>query len=155
LSIDFQVLSDPGFEAPSQGAGSFAYNPTGSPWTFTGQAGLASNGSGFNNPPAPGGSQVAFVQGTGSISHAVDLDAGRYVLSLGAAQRPGNQQTVQVLVDNAVVATVTPSGSLFAPYATSPFAVTAGSHTIAFVGLNPQGGDNTAFLDQISISKPL
>ena len=146
------VLSDPGFETPSLGAGSFAYDPTGSAWTFAGGAGLASNGSGFDNPLAPQGTQVAFLQGSdSSISQAVDLAAGTYVIAFNAAQRPGNQQTFEVLVDGAVVATVTPSGSGFAPYATHPFTVTAGSHTITFVGLNPQGGDNTAFLDNSAV----
>src|SRR5262249_11423476 len=148
------VFSDPGFETPSQGAGAFAYDPTGSPWTFTGQAGLARNGSAFNNPNAPEGSQVALLQGTGSISQTVDLAAGTYVLSLTAAQRPGNQQTFQVLVDNVVVATVTPSGSVFSAYSTEPFTLTAGAHTIEVVGLKPRGGGRTAVLDPISISHP-
>jgi hypothetical protein len=101
------------------------------------------------------------LQGTGgSISQVVNLDAGTYAISLSAAQRPGNQQTFQILtfqilVDNAVVGVVTPGGSGFASYTTGPFTLTAGAHTIEFVGLNPQGGDNTAFLDQISISNPV
>ena len=39
------------------GAGQFQYRPTGSPWTFTGGAGISGNGSGFTagNPPAPRG----------------------------------------------------------------------------------------------------
>jgi hypothetical protein len=140
------AASDPDFATPSLGAGTYAYDPAGSPWTFTGTAGLASNGSLFNNPPAPQGSQVAFLQGSGSISQTFDLAAGTYVLGFLAAQRPGNQQTFEVLVDGAVVAMITPSGSQFALYTTSPFTVTAGAHTIEFVGLNPLGGDNTAFL---------
>src|SRR5262249_50203973 len=110
------ALSDPGFEAPSLGAGSYAYNPTGSAWTISASSGLASNGSGFNNPTAPQGNQVAFLQSNGSISQSVDLAAGTYVLAFRAAQRGGNQQTFQVLVDGAVVATVTPSGGAFATY---------------------------------------
>jgi hypothetical protein len=95
------------------------------------------------------------LQGSGSsISQTVDVPAaGTYVVSFQAAQRPGNAQTFEVEVDGAVVGTITPSGSQFASYATGPFTVTAGSHTIQFVGLNPQGGDNTAFLDQIRSSQ--
>jgi CSLREA domain-containing protein len=144
------LLTDPGFETPSLGPSAYAYDPAGSPWTFSGSAGLASYGSLFDNPPAPQGSQVAFLQGSGSISQSVDFAAGTYVLGFLAAQRPGNQQTIEVLVDGEVVATITPSGSQFALYTTSPFTVTAGAHTIEFVGLNPLGGDNTAFLDQVS-----
>src|SRR5262249_26523789 len=116
-----------------------------------------SNGSAFNNPTAPDGSQVAFLQQSSSISQAVNLAAGLYSLSFQAAQRPGNQQTFQVEVDGAVVATVTPADSQFALYTTGHFLITtAGSHTIQFVGTNAQG-DNTAFLDQIqmSIAQPL
>jgi hypothetical protein len=56
-----QVFSDPGFETPYVGVNSFADNPTGSPWTITGSTGLASNGSGINNPQAPEGIQAAFL----------------------------------------------------------------------------------------------
>ena len=72
------------------GAGQFRYRPTGSPWTFTGGAGISANGSGFTagNPPAPQGSQVAFLQGTGSFSQAVaGWAAGSYRLTFYAAQR--------------------------------------------------------------------
>ena len=150
------ALSDPGFETPALSPGSFAYLPSGSPWTFAGSSGLASNGSAFNNPPAPPAGQLAFLQGgDSSISQVVNLAAGTYVIALSAGQRPGNQQTFQVKVDGAVVATLTPSGAVaFATYATSPFTVTAGAHTIQLVGLNPLGGDNTAFVDQIQILDP-
>src|SRR5262249_30207215 len=81
-SLAVAVFSDPGFETHSVGAGSYAYDPTGSPWTFSGKtdngSGLASNGSAFNNPSAPEGSQVAFLQATGSISQVINLDAGTY-----------------------------------------------------------------------------
>ena len=70
-------LYDPGFEDPLQGTGTSAYQyrPTGSAWTFSGTAGVAGNGSGFTagNPDAPQGSQVAFLQKTGSISQVVDF----------------------------------------------------------------------------------
>jgi hypothetical protein len=159
------LIADPGFETPSLGSGSYRYRPTGSPWAFidplgTNNAGLASNGSGFNNPPAPQGSQVAFLQASGSMSQVVYLPAGTYVLNFMAAQRqepnqPPQQQTFQVEVDGTELAAVTPSGSQFALYTSGPFVVvTAGPHIIQFVGLNPLGGDNTAFLDQILIGPP-
>ncbi len=71
------MIGDPGFEQVQVGAGQFRYNPTGSAWTFAPQngnsgSGIAANGSGFTagNPAAPQGSQVAFLQATGSISQA-------------------------------------------------------------------------------------
>ena len=152
-------LQDPGFETPSVGTGTygaFRYNPSGSPWTFDNGSGVAGNGSGFTagNPNAPQGTQVAFLQATGSFSQSVTLAAGTYSLSFSAAQRANFQsssQTIQVQVDGAAVGTFTPAGTNYAAYNTASFTVTAGSHTIRFVGLDPDGQDNTAFIDQVSL----
>jgi hypothetical protein len=152
-------VSDPGFENPSQGAGgsAYQYRPTGSPWTFSGTAGLSGNGSGFTsgNPDAPQGSQVAFLQETGTISQVVNFAAaGSYRISVSAAQR-GNYGTsnekVQVRVDGTVVGTFTPASTSYATDTTASFNVTAGSHTITFVGVDPTGADYTALLDRASI----
>ena len=101
------------------GAGQFRYRPTGSPWAFAGVAGIAANGSGFTagNPPAPEGTQVAFLQKTGSFSQAVaGWAAGSYRLTFHAAQR-GNfgtsRQDFRVLVDGVAVGTFTPSGTSY------------------------------------------
>jgi hypothetical protein len=153
------TVSDPGFETPSVGTGSSAYkyDPTsGTPWTFSATSGVAGNGSGFTsgNPNAPQGTQVAFLQGTGTVSQAVTFAAGSYTISFSAAQRQNFQsssQTINVTLDGNTVNTITPSGTSYASYTTSSFTVSAGSHTIAFVGTNPNGGDNTAFIDQITI----
>ena len=80
--------------------------PNGSPWQFSGKAGVSSNGSAFTggNPNAPDGTQVAFIKNTGSMSQSVYLDAGTYSLSFLAAQRGSYQtqnQQIQVLVDGA------------------------------------------------------
>ena len=85
-------IGDPGFEQVAVGAGHFQYRPTGSPWTFSGGAGISGNNSGFTagNPPAPQGAQVAFLQKTGSFSQAVTgWAAGSYVLDL--LRRPAGQ----------------------------------------------------------------
>ena len=139
-------------------ASAYQYDPTGSAWSFSAGAGLAGNGSGFTsgNPNAPQGSQVAFLQASAAtISQAVNFPtASSYVISLSAAQR-GNYGTsneeVQVLVDGTVVDTFTPASTSYATYTTPSFYVTAGSHTISFVGVDPTGADYTALLDQVSI----
>ncbi len=153
------VLADGGFETPNVGSGgsAYRYNPTGSAWTFTGTSGLTGNNSGFTsgNPNAPQGSQAAFVQMTGSVSQTLNLAAGTYTVSFSAAQRANYQnsfQTVRVLIDGVAVGTITPSGTSYATYSTGAFTVAAGSHTLTFVGLNPNGGDNTVFLDQVVIN---
>jgi hypothetical protein len=151
------AFADPGFEGPAVGAGAFRYDPSGSSWSFSGTAGLAGNGSGFTagNPNAPQGTQVAFLQGYGSVSQEISLaTTGDYTVSFGAAQRGiGNAslQTIAVEVDGGGVDTITPVGGSYATYTTAAFTVAAGAHTIAFVGLNPDGGDNTALLDQVAL----
>ena len=149
--------ADRGFEQVSVGAGQYRYHPTGSPWAFADDAGIAANGSGFTagNPPAPEGTQVAFLQKTGSFSQAVaGWAAGSYRLTFRAAQRGNNgtsRQDFRVLVDGVAVGTFTPAGTSYQVLTTAAFTVTAGSHTIAFQGLNSVGGDNTALIDQISV----
>src|SRR5439155_1641517 len=78
------LLSDGGFESPSLGAGSFQYDPAGTPWTFVGGAGVSGNGSAFTsgNPDAPEGTQVGFLQVDGAFSQVVTgLAAGTYALT--------------------------------------------------------------------------
>src|SRR5208337_4068741 len=152
-------FTNPGFENPSQrtGGSAYQYDPKGSAWSFSGGAGLADNGSGFTagNPNAPQGSQVAFLQATGTISQVVNFaTAGSYLIGVSATQR-GNKGTsneeVKVLVDGTVAGTITPASTSYATYTTASFNVTAGSHTITFVGVDPTGKDYTAFLDQVGI----
>ena len=93
---------------------------------------------------------------TGTASQAVNFAAaGNYTISFSAAQRQNHQassQEIKVTVDGVSVLTLTPLGTSYAGYTTASFAATAGSHTIAFVGLDPDSGDNTAFIDQASIA---
>ena len=109
-------------------------------------AGLAGNGSGFTggNPNAPEGSQVAFLQTTGTISQVVNFaEAGSYQISFSAAQRGNNgtsDEEIQVLVDGTVVGTITPASTSYANYTTASFNLTAGSHTITFAGVDPTVG---------------
>jgi hypothetical protein len=147
-----------GFEAPGLGTGwsAYQYNPSGTAWTFTGTSGVAGNGSGFTagNPAAPEGSQVAFLQQYGSISQTVAVAAGTYSLTFSAAQRANYQassQTFAVEVDGVVVGTFTPTGTSYASYTTGSFTLSAGLHTITFVGLDPDGKDNSAFIDQVQL----
>jgi hypothetical protein len=152
------VIGDAGFEQPVVGAGKYQYDPTGSPWAFAGSSGISGNNSGFTagNPPAPEGVQVAFLQGKGSFSQSVaGWAAGSYTLTFDAAQRGNHQaskQDFEVLVDGVVVGTFTPSGTSYQSYTTAVFTVTAGAHTITFLGLDSAGGDNTAFLDAVTVT---
>ncbi|MBY0526199.1 MAG: hypothetical protein K2R98_22585 [Gemmataceae bacterium] len=150
--------TDAGFELPHQGIGTsaYAYAPSGSAWTFSASSGVAGNGSGFTsgNPDAPQGTQVGFLQDAGSsISQAFFFDAGTYTIHFDAAQRqnyqPAGAQTIEVRVDGNLVGTFTP-GSSYTLQTTGSFTVTAGNHTIAFLGLT--SGDSTAFIDDVKVA---
>jgi hypothetical protein len=151
------VFNDPGFEQPPVGSGpnAFQYDPSGAPWSYAGSAGVVGNGSNFGNSNAPQGTQAAFLQGSGgTISQAVTFTAGgTYTVSFEAAQRPGNQQTFEVLLDGNVVGTFNNlTSASYTPLSTASFTVASGVHTLAFEGTNintnVNGGDNTVFLDQ-------
>jgi acetolactate synthase regulatory subunit len=150
------VINDGSFEAPGLAGGSYAYAPDGSPWQFGPGTGVSSNASVFTaaNPNAPDGTQVAFIQRGGAMSQPVYMDAGTYNISMMAAQRAnqGHFQQIEVLIDGACVGTITPTAIVYGPYQTQTFTVKAGTHTVKFVGLNPQGGANTAFIDEVTIS---
>jgi hypothetical protein len=152
------TVGDSGFEALPVGYGNFKYDPTGSAWTFSGGAGVSGNNSAFTsgNPAAPQGSQVGLVQDTGSITQSVaGWAAGSYVISFDAAQR-GNYGTsvenFEVLVDGNVVGSFQPNGTSYQTYTTSSFTLSAGAHTIEFLGLDSAGGDNTVFLDAVAVA---
>lgn len=151
------AINDAGFEQPTLAAGAFAYIPSGSPWTFTGTAGVAANGSGFTsgNQNAPQGLQVAVLQKLGTMSEVVPFVAGNYTISFKAAQRAngGGRQTFQVLIDGTVVGNYNNlTDTNYVSLTTSTFAVTSGNHTIQFKGTNQIGGDNTVFIDQVTIN---
>ena len=146
-----------GFETPSYGQWQYVYNPAGAYWNFVGSSGIACANSAFNNPPAPQGTQVAFVQGGGpgggvisqTITSAVP---GTWTISLSAAQRTNNHQTVAVQLDGKTIGTIAATSSAFAPYSvTAPAVVPAGAHTLAFAG-QQQNGDNTAFIDNVQVT---
>lgn len=91
-------VADPSFEAPALAPG-FQYRPTIAGATFTGGAGIAGNGSGWQFQPAPDGVQVGFLQGTATISQNVSgLTPGMtYAVQFRIAKRPitaSNEVTV-------------------------------------------------------------
>ncbi|MBX7103146.1 MAG: hypothetical protein K1X57_03645 [Gemmataceae bacterium] len=149
-------LADSAFELPAIAAGTFRYNPSGGPWAFTGTSGVATNYSAFTsgNPIAPQGNQVLFLQGTGAVSQVVNFPAGSYAIQFSAAQRGngGGKQTFNILLDGQVLGVVNNlSGTGYSALTTTTFTATAGNHTITLVGTNLNGGDNTAFVDQLAV----
>jgi hypothetical protein len=152
---------DSSFEEISVGAAGYLVAPPGSDWMFSGVGGSGSGVTGNNsaltsgNPNAPVGSQVAYLQAFGTITQSVGGWAGgTYTISFDAAQRQNyaGVEDFEVLVDGNVVGSFTPSGYSYQTYTTSNFAVTAGSHTIEFLGIDTAGGPSTAFIDAVTIT---
>ena len=147
-----------GFEVPSIGPGADRYDPAGASWIFTGASpngsGLIANGSAFSNPNALQGVQAAFVQEEGIIKQTVSgfLPGTNYTITFLAAERPGNAQTWNLTVNGAVVARYDPgsSANAYVEYSAT-FTATATSETVAFVGTDLAGGDNTIFIDDVQI----
>ena len=160
------VISNFGFETPA--TSSYQYNPSGGSWTFTAQSGsngsgISANGSAFSsgNPSAPQGGQVAFLQGTGSVSQTLmGLIAGAiYQLTFSAAQRNnvyGQQkgQTWQLQVDGTTIGNYLPpeSAQSYVDYSATFTASASNSHTLAFVGTDANGGDNTVLIDNVRLA---
>ena len=57
----------------------------------------------------------------------------------------GSNEEIEVMVDGSVVGTFTPASTSYANYTTASFSVTAGSHTISFVGVDPAGPTTRRF----------
>lgn len=157
-----QGLGNASFELPTLAGGTYAYNPTGATWTFTGNAGIESNGSAWEAANAPDGSQAAFLQGNpnqgtgaiGAISQTVNVaSAGTYVVTFQAARRNGQVQPVRLNVDGASIgATITPTSNSFTTYTTASFSLSAGVHTIRLEATDNAYGDRTTFVDAVTLT---
>lgn len=157
------LLSNGGFETPP--TSSYLYNPSGDAWAFSGAAGNGSgvshDGSAFtsNNPSAPEGEQVAFLQKTGTVSQSlVGLQAGTaYQITFSAANRAtsgfNGGQSWEVQIDGVPVARFLP-GSAGAAYSefSATFKATATSQLLTFAGTNENAGDCTVLIDDVKVS---
>jgi transcriptional regulator CtsR len=149
-----------GFETPVLGSGQFQYGPSGATWALIGGGGISGNGSGFTfeNPNAPEGVQIAFIQGGGRVSQTIaGFSAGvTYTITFSAAQRNmsgSSGQTWNIQIDGTIVGTFAPpqSATSYTDYSTT-FTTTTGSHEVAFQASNLNGGDNTVFIDNVRIT---
>ena len=152
------------FETPALGSGNFSYAPGGGSWTFSESSGgngsgIAANGSAFGNPNAPQGTQTALLQAYGIFSQTLTgfVPGTNYTITYLAAQRGTVQnggESWNVVIDNTVIKTNNPGSNSFTTYNAS-FTASAAMHTLSFVGTDLAGGDNTVFIDNVSINPPL
>jgi hypothetical protein len=159
-------VANPSFQLPVQASAPFfTVNPKGPNvgWNFSGTAGIAGQGSTYtSNNPAPVGTQVGFIQNSGVIGQAVTLQANQaYAVSFLVSQRKlnngsSNSQTLQVKIGNTVIGNFTPTQTIdgtYVQFTSNAFTVpTAGSYNITITGTNTNGGDNTALIDQVTVT---
>ena len=158
-TISSPTVGDSNFQQAPAGSTGTAYDPSGSPWSFAGTSGVSANGSALTsgNGAAPQGSQVGFVQGTGSITQAVaNWSAGTYAIVFQAAMGANtstmaNPEAFTILVDGSAVGTFVPLSTPYQRYSTANFTVSAGSHTIQVVGINGKGGTAADLLESVLI----
>jgi hypothetical protein len=152
-------LVNAGFEVPALG-GSYQYGPsgTGVGWTFASGSGIQGNNSTWGATQAPGGTQTAFIQSTGTVAQTVTLSAGSYTLSFQAARRSysnvaPNLNPVRVTIDGSQVGGLVLPGDTSFSLVSIPFSLTStGPHTIAFTGTD--ASDKTTFIDEVSTAAP-
>jgi len=149
-----------GFESPAvTAANGLQYGAANASWTFspengTSGSGLQKNGSAFGATAAPEGTQMAFVQNGGAMSQSLaDLSAGKYAVRFKAARRGwsgSGQQSLAVYLDDTQLGIFSPGSTQFESFMSNAVSLTAGTHSIRFVGQNTNG-DNTAFVDVVTL----
>ena len=146
-----------GFEnTGSLGGGGWAYAPTGADWSFVGGTGISSNNQPWVNT-APEGTHAGYIQNS-SFSQVLNFASSTtYDITFQAANRPGYNPTGLLLqVDGITVSHLSAqgfqNGAAFGQYRFAGVSISAGNHTIAFVGNNTIGGDTATAIDAISIS---
>ena len=160
------AVRDPGFEWISV-QGGLGYNhgqqltadvPD---WTFTDSstnakwfAGIAYNNTSpytSQNPVAPQGVQVGFIQGDSSISQNVTLAQGNYTLKLQAA-RSGtfpSGETLRIMLGTTPIGIVAPTGTTYQPFAFNLSVPSSGTYALSIVGT--QASTSTVLFDAIVI----
>lgn len=157
------LIQNGGFSSSNVGYGGANYSNGFSPtvvsaagWTFT-------NGSGVINHSWEGVARqgtVAFLQNYSplgwanpSLSQVFNSAASSFQVSFQLAQRPDNQQSVNVMVDGKALApTLKPVGQDWTSYTYNISGLTGASHTLSFNGINLSGmADSSLFIDNVSV----
>src|SRR5579883_1576381 len=149
------TITNPSFETPVLGSGNFQYNPTGATWTFTGDSGIAANGSAFNFAPAPNGVQVAFLQvfgsTTSSFSETISSVSVGDMISFSDAARPGfTANSFNVLYNGSVIGSFTPASTTWTTASVTIPVGAPSSGTLEFVSTGATGGDADVGIDNLT-----
>ena len=160
-----EIITNGGFEFPVLVANTWSSSPAGAVWNFTNAAILnvpddynpMGGYSDWNVMLGWSGHQVAILQTTSSFSQLVNLpESGVYSISWKHAGRTervsaGGNQTYEVLLGTNVLGSF--HTTTFQPFQPINFAFYANpaTYTLTFQG-KPTGGDNTAFIDDVSLT---
>jgi fibronectin-binding autotransporter adhesin len=154
-------IANHGFEAPAFGTDGWSYTPAGASWTWAGSgsgAGVARNGSPWVST-APEGLQAGYIQGQGAasqFSQSVTItDAAWYNIGFQGQNRPNyNAVGVVLQVDGIEVARWDHTQFNNANWAakSATVALTAGPHTLTFLGWNTAGGDTATAIDNVTMT---
>ena len=145
----------------------WGFEPAGSGWTYTGNPTTSSSPSaaGIYMPdgnaavwcvkqPAPDGQWVAIIkQGGGMATTFGVASPGRYRMVFHAAGRSGyGPHRFDILIDGQVISQVRTTHPLFRRYAYVLPDLAAGTHTLAFQGVD-ENSDRTSLVDDIRIER--
>jgi hypothetical protein len=164
-------VSERGFEEPALAAGfrAYIYNPTGTPWTYVGGAGISRPPNSFTPNRPPEGDQAAFLQneaGATSICRELSgLTASTvYHLTFLYGGRAGQPNQVgctfcnganpfDVRINGATIATFTSIPLETYVSTTLEFTASGGSTELCFVSLSMGVRDLTTFFDDVKIEE--
>ena len=144
------------YESPVLASGGYTYNITNAGWTFSGESGIASNGSPWYVPAAPNGTQAAFIQRTGAISQSLSITtAGEYSLSckvIGRGGFPAN--SINVYLDGIQVGTINASeqnSSTWIKWNSKSIKLSVGNHSLKFQGVGSGSADVDSAIDAVQL----
>jgi BspA type Leucine rich repeat region (6 copies)/PKD domain len=165
-----QTIQNPDFATPSvydsgNNYYSWEFAPAGASWSFTGNSGIAANGSGYVyfSPPDPipnGNPQCAFLQSisgsSASISQTLTFPAANdFTITFYSSQRDVDtrdntqNQPLFVQVDGQLVFYAVPPVG-WQSYNTAPIFLAAGTHTLNFACAEVTG-NATVLFDQVGV----
>jgi hypothetical protein len=161
-----------GYGPDGQGAGLPGLPSAPPGWTFVGLTGIAAKGSAFGVNNATNGNhngatstsgQAAVIQGGNGffgVSKPSEIyqtisgfGGGTASVTFSIESRGAATNSIDVKLDSQDLGTyMASSSSSFNTITTPTVAVTPGSHTLYFISINPDGQDNTQFIDNVSLT---
>jgi hypothetical protein len=154
------AVPDASFEAPGVG-GTYVRNPTVAGLTFTGDAGIAGNGTGLA-PAAPFGSQVGIMRNASGAPASIGLDlknltpGASYAVRYYKAVNPGQACALSLAFNGNIFSTVNYSNQSYEPLVSAIFTVPITDTTGTLTFKNTTGGDNSSCaIDMVALAPVL